>query len=96
MLNILGYANEVGESFRHLVPRKVVTGSYVVATGYCLADTVDKTLKDYEKSSSISNASITAVDVFIWQMLASVMIPGYTINRLLKKCFFSKVEQIKI
>lgn len=76
-----GYANELGESFRHLVPSKVVTGSYVVATGYAVADTIDKTLKDYKKRESIKSATITAADVFLWQILASVAIPGFTINR---------------
>ena len=33
----LGYANEVGESFRYQFPR-LVGPSYVVAFGYCLAD----------------------------------------------------------
>lgn len=40
-----GYANEVGESFRALVPVSLVRGSYVVAGLYCLADTYDKTTK---------------------------------------------------
>ena len=77
----LGYANEVGESFRHLVSSKVVTASYVVATGYAVADTIDKTHKDYNQRASVKSAAITAADVFLWQMLASVSIPGFTINR---------------
>lgn len=39
LLRYCGYANEVGESFRYLYP-KFVTPSYVVAFGYCLADSV--------------------------------------------------------
>lgn len=81
---ILGYANEVGESFRNLVSKNVVRGSYVVATGYAVADTIDKTYKDFKQNSSVSSAGITAVDVFLWQMLASVSIPGFTINRYVK------------
>ncbi|VVC97830.1 unnamed protein product [Leptidea sinapis] len=38
----LGYANEVGESFRPLIPVKVVRASYAVAFAYGLADTADK------------------------------------------------------
>lgn len=37
-----GYANEVGEAFRALVPVSVVWGSYAVATAYVTADAVDK------------------------------------------------------
>ena len=39
LLRYCGYANEVGESFRYMYP-KFVTPSYVVAFGYCLADSV--------------------------------------------------------
>ena len=43
-LRLLGYANEVGESFRYVFPRLVVP-SYAVAFGYVLADTQDKARK---------------------------------------------------
>ncbi|XP_014750279.1 PREDICTED: mitochondrial fission process protein 1 isoform X2 [Sturnus vulgaris] len=59
----LGYANEVGESFRPLVPVPVVWASYGVATAYVTADAIDKGRK-----------AATS--------LASVAIPGFTINRL--------------
>ncbi|KAK7895364.1 hypothetical protein WMY93_020689 [Mugilogobius chulae] len=35
---VRGYANEVGEAFRALVPVSLVWGSYVVATTYVTAD----------------------------------------------------------
>lgn len=40
-----GYANEVGESFRALVPVSLVRLSYAIATGYVIADTADKSWK---------------------------------------------------
>ncbi|KAM6403715.1 mitochondrial fission process protein 1 isoform 2-T2 [Rhynochetos jubatus] len=59
----LGYANEVGESFRPLVPVQVVWASYGVASAYVTADAIDKGRKAAKS-------------------LASVAIPGITINRL--------------
>lgn len=53
----------------------------MVATGYAVADTIDKSYKDFKQNASVKSAGITAVDVFLWQMLASVTIPGFTINR---------------
>uniref|UniRef100_A0A452HT58 Mitochondrial fission process protein 1 n=1 Tax=Gopherus agassizii TaxID=38772 RepID=A0A452HT58_9SAUR len=38
----LGYANEVGESFRAIVPISLVWASYGVATTYVMADAIDK------------------------------------------------------
>lgn len=40
--NPIGYANEVGESFRALVPVSLVWATYGVSTAYVTADAVDK------------------------------------------------------
>lgn len=39
---LTGYANEVGEAFRALVPVSAVWATYAVATVYVSADAVDK------------------------------------------------------
>ncbi|KAJ8712909.1 hypothetical protein PYW08_008213 [Mythimna loreyi] len=82
----LGYANEVGESFRPIFSKNVVRASYAVAFGYTLADTVDKSFKSYKRGDGPHAVVIETGDALIWQTLASVAIPGYVINRL---CFFS-------
>ncbi|KFM79248.1 Mitochondrial fission process protein 1, partial [Stegodyphus mimosarum] len=86
-VRLLGYANEVGESFRAIVHVNVVRASYVVAFGYVLADTADKVKKTdklLEQVDSSRNRKLitSAVDTLIWQTLASVAIPGFTINRI--------------
>ena len=40
-IRYLGYANELGESFRPLYP-KLVAPSYAISFGYVALDTVDK------------------------------------------------------
>lgn len=79
-VRFLGYANEVGESFRPLVPRWCVNGTYVVASGYVLADAGWRayTLPESAPHSRV----VEATDTLLWQSLASVMIPGFTINRI--------------
>lgn len=44
---ISGYANEVGEAFRPLIPKYLVNASYAVSISYALADCADKTYKEY-------------------------------------------------
>lgn len=44
----LGYANEVGEAFRSLVPKSIVWSSYALSSGYVLADTIHKGVKVYQ------------------------------------------------
>jgi len=81
LLRYLGYANEVGEAFRPLVPVEAVYFSYVAAILYILADTVDKTRKG-AASGGVVAGSLGGLDTFSWQMLASVIFPSFCINRL--------------
>ncbi|CAD5230897.1 unnamed protein product [Bursaphelenchus okinawaensis] len=86
-IRYLGYANETGEAFRAWVPLSVVRSTYVVAFGYVIADTLDKTHKVYKKPfENIADRSkqmgLTFLDTLGWQTFASVLIPGFTINRV--------------
>ena len=73
-VRLLGYANEVGESFRPLVSRAAVLSSYGVAGTYVIADA-------WWRARATGKMG-EAVDTLIWQGLASVAIPGYFINRV--------------
>ncbi|CAJ0568546.1 unnamed protein product, partial [Mesorhabditis spiculigera] len=90
-IRFLGYANEVGEAFRSMIPSVAVKATYVVAMGYVCADALDKSRKVHMrqwKSPDERNklVALAAADTFVWQALASVAIPGFTINRL---CHFT-------
>ncbi|XP_062446137.1 mitochondrial fission process protein 1 isoform X2 [Rhea pennata] len=82
----LGYANEVGESFRAIVPASLVWASYGVATAYVTADAVDKGKRaaaaHTHDSGKTARVGVAVADTFVWQGLASVAIPGFTINRI--------------
>ena len=79
LLRYIGYANEVGEAFRPIYPR-FVGPSYVIAFSYVGCDTIDKMIKSYKKGASNSTTIKQGVDAFLWQTLASVLIPGKTIH----------------
>jgi len=82
-VRLLGYANEVGEAFRALVHVRWVRASYGVASAYVLADTSDKGVKSSKMPDSDSGkVALAAFDTLLWQALASVIVPGFTINRL--------------
>ena len=84
LLRYLGYANEVGESFRPVLPQMVVP-SYAVSFGYVLCDTIDKGGAARAQGKPVAKA---AIDTLVWQTLASVALPGYTINRCVKLASF--------
>jgi fission process protein 1 len=77
-LRLMGYANEVGESLRFVYPPLVVP-SYALSIGYVLGDTIDKARREPQ-----TGRFSKAMDVLIWQMLASVAVPGATINLTVK------------
>ncbi|KAJ1526947.1 hypothetical protein ONE63_008495 [Megalurothrips usitatus] len=89
-LRFMGYTNEVGEAFRPLIHKNWVNLSYVAASLYVLADVRDKAVKmknslsavDHSSSSVNKKVFIAGADTLLWQTLASILIPGYTINRL--------------
>eukprot|EP00644_Phytophthora_capsici_P006006 jgi/Phyca11/41284/gw1.2.206.1 len=102
LVRYFGYANEVGESFRPIAPR-LVAPSYVVAFGYVLGDTLDKATKTHKEavaqnvSSRKRNVLVAAatVDTLAWQTLASVVIPGFTINRVVAASSFVVQNTVK-
>ncbi|CAD5112175.1 unnamed protein product [Dimorphilus gyrociliatus] len=81
-IRYMGYANEVGEAFRGIISKRAVGLSYIVASGYVVADASSKAINTYEENKSVQEATIAGADCFLWQALASVAIPGFTINRL--------------
>lgn len=91
-IRYLGYCNEVGESFRYQFPRFVVP-SYVISFGYCCADSVQAGYKVWSATTTTDSLSESQrqqetlramVDTVIWQSTASVMVPGFTINCIVK------------
>ncbi|XP_017085459.1 mitochondrial fission process protein 1 [Drosophila eugracilis] len=81
-IRYMGYSNEIGESFRPLVPKSLVAATYGMAIGYVCTDTFDKSLRLQMNGASSREVAIKGGDVFCWQMLASVAIPGLVINRI--------------
>ncbi|EDO41135.1 predicted protein [Nematostella vectensis] len=87
-IRYLGYANEVGEAFKSHVPRTLYYGSYLLASSYCLADSVSKGKHIYEEKTYLPVSLRrrytveTIAEAAVWQGLASVIIPGFTINRI--------------
>jgi|UniRef100_A0AC35GRB5 fission process protein 1 len=86
-IRFLGYANEIGEAFRSVVHVSLVRLTYVISIGYVCADALDKSRKAYKlqypsAKDRRQEVTTTAVDALVWQGFASVVIPGFTINRV--------------
>ena len=74
-VRLIGYANEVGESFRYIAPG-FVRASYGIAFAYCIADSYDKSAKMYlsfdkpdcpiKITPQNKKVFATAADVPIW------------------------------
>ncbi|XP_018364288.1 PREDICTED: mitochondrial fission process protein 1 [Trachymyrmex cornetzi] len=95
----LGYANEVGEAFRSLVPKSIVWSSYALSSGYVLADTIHKGVKVYQEDATpqkIKNVLLSTSDTLLWQAFASVIVPGFTINRICAAVQFAQRKNTRI
>ena len=88
-VRLLGYTNEVGESFRYIVP-KFVKPSYGIAFAYVCADTQDKYSKKLVSTNDSKAAMKTGVDCFIWQILASVLVPGKVVHSVVATTKWAK------
>lgn len=72
--------------------RTLVRASYGAAFGYVFADVIDKAQKTYARESAIQTSQDSprkktlkvASDCLLWQTFASVLLPGFTINRICK------------
>ncbi|XP_022196380.1 mitochondrial fission process protein 1 [Nilaparvata lugens] len=81
-LRLLGYANELAEALRPVIHRYVLRTGYGVATLYMFADVADKSYAKAESCKPGDKHWIgTAIDVGIWQSLASLIVPSVFINR---------------
>ncbi|XP_045172404.2 mitochondrial fission process protein 1-like [Mercenaria mercenaria] len=92
-LRYLGYANEVGEAFRSQVHVNVVRLSYGIASSYVVTDAIHKGFKASEvpwqtEEKRKNKVKWAVFDTLVWQGLASVIIPGFTINRT---CFLCNI-----
>lgn len=89
-LRFAGYTNELGEAFRPLINVRWVYLSYACSMAYVIGDTVDKS--SAERRRALKNGlderhvqidvTATALDVLGWQTIASVLVPGLVINRI--------------
>lgn len=109
-IRYLGYANEIGESFRYQYPKYVVP-SYIIAFGYCLADAMStghhtyyhrhrhnncNSGKEENEQLRIRRTIVGTLDTLLWQSLASVMIPGYVIHTIVKGTKYSIPKHVRV
>jgi len=96
-LRYMGYANEAGEAFRAFIGASGVLVSYAIASGYVVSDSIYQgymTAKHLKKDGATDGNStkmriaMATAESLVWQSLASVIIPGFTINRCVALAHF--------
>jgi fission process protein 1 len=87
-IRYFGYSNELGEAFRPLVRISAVRFSYLIELIYFFADTLHKGHKAYINPKDVGNKTVEAIKAsgytLVWQLFASVAIPAFAINRIVK------------
>jgi len=82
-LRYLGYANEVGEAFRYVLPA-LLGASYALSFGYVAGDVLDKGRRAFVAQGRRLSPTVVvgSLDCFVWQTLASVLVPGAIIHKV--------------
>src|SRR3989338_11603815 len=95
LLRYAGYANEVCEAFRNFLPLWVVRATYGIATVYGVSDAFYQSRRVYNSDIFFRPSPARrsdAVKVFaytaVWQLLASVLIPPFFVNRFVASSRF--------
>lgn len=78
----LAYTSEVGESFRPLVPFKLVQASYVASLAYVGADIVHNYHEDKANGLSGRALNVKIADRFVWHSFASMILPALSIHTI--------------
>lgn len=81
----LAYSSEVGESFRNVIPQKVLKTLYGLSILYVGADTFEKTHNFYNINKNKKNTIIYATDLLMWHTMASMVFPAITIHTIVKQ-----------
>ena len=76
---LMGSPNEVGEAFRPLVHYRAGHATYAAAAAYVASDAAWRVRAQH---GPVQAKAIEAADSLLWQGLASIAIPGITINRI--------------
>jgi fission process protein 1 len=82
VLRPLAYASEVGESFRPITSSYIVKFLYAISWGYVFLDTGIRVHKVNDKSYEI--ISLTFFDSLTWHVLASMVLPAFTIHAIVE------------
>ncbi len=85
-----GYANELGVAFKELISKKTYYASYGVATLYAFADGITKAKesydncrkKHYDHNYPMISAGVTALDVTLFHILGTIIVPGKIIGMI--------------
>ncbi|KAJ3288927.1 hypothetical protein HDU79_004456 [Rhizoclosmatium sp. JEL0117] len=77
---LLAYTSEVGEAFRPIASPMFVTAAYGVSWAYVLGDVGFETYKMKMKGAPDVDLARTALERGIFQSLASMMFPAYTVH----------------
>jgi fission process protein 1 len=87
-LRYVGYSNEIGEAFRPIIPLRIVAYSYLIEFAYFISDTIHKghiAYHDYKHQDNVlTHISKASAYTMVWQCFASVLLPAFTINRVVK------------
>jgi len=84
LVRYLAYTSDVGEAFRPVVNPKIVTAAYALSWSYVICDVGYEGYKDYQRGSDRNHISRTVLERSLFQSIASMALPAFTIHTQVK------------
>ncbi|CAG9136567.1 hypothetical protein JYU34_006439 [Plutella xylostella] len=81
-IRYFGYGREIGGLLRSHIPGNIYRGLHTATAGYVMCDTAHKTILMMRNDGRLWKVIAATGDALIWQGLASLVIPGLAINRI--------------
>lgn len=96
-LRYAGYLNEIGEAFRPIIPSSIVALSYALAITYVLADAVSKGNDNIKRNGGTTSCGVAAaLDTLLFQFIASIIFPGFVVNRWVAFCGYLTYDKLDV
>ncbi len=78
----LAYTSEVGESFRPIIPKYIVNGTYAASLFYVGADVAHNFQIEKEQGAQNSELALKTTDKLIWHGFASMLLPALSVHSI--------------
>ncbi|KAI8805633.1 mitochondrial 18 KDa protein-domain-containing protein [Cladochytrium replicatum] len=93
---IMAYTSEVGEAFRPVVPKPIVTTAYGISWAYIFADVIIGAHNSYERGDRPGIIMRVIAERSVFQSVASMLLPAFAVHQTVHRVDHEFTRRIKL